>query len=162
MKNILVFIVLSGLIFFACQSDSNAGLTPTSLLEYGVPITILAPDSVDVSVDDIGMIKDITVEGGDEFFIQIYASDAETTDIARIKAEQLDLVKASPFFSKIMEEDQNGFIFENVIDSTTTSYGFRHIRVQGDREFVFQNHLSRIFSLDQVTQMNKAVQPIKK
>lgn len=162
MKNILLFTVLAGFIFFACQSDSNAGLNPTSLLEYGVPITILAPDSVDVSVDDIGMIKDITVEGGASFFIQIYASDAETTDVARIKAEQLDLVKASPFFSQVMEEDPNGFIFENVIDSTTTSYGFRHIRVQGDREYIFQNHLSKIFTLDQVQQMNQAVQPIKK
>ncbi len=146
--------------FFSCQTNGGDQFEAKDLLEYGVPITIMVPslDSVIIDKDDLGPIEDVTVDGGEGYFIQIYSSATETNDISKLKAEQLNLVKEQPYFSRVITEEEAGFTFENTIDSTN-NYGFRYIYIKGDREYVFQNHLSRLFSLEQVEQMYKAVKP---
>lgn len=159
----LILIVLSGLAIAACQPENAGGWKPKDLLSYGLPITILAPDSVEIKSSDLGgLLQDVTIRGGDNYYIQIYASDAETNDIAKLKADQLSEVKANRYFSRIVREEEDGFIYENKIDSSNTHYGFRYIRVQGDKEYVFQTGLTSIFGLEQVDQMYEAVQPRKK
>lgn len=155
-RYILFLTILAGLLF-NCGNDGNS-LTTKNLIEYGVPFTIKVPnpDSLAVNKDDLGPIEDITIDGGDGFFIQIYASAAETNDVSQLKAEQLNLVREQPYFSEIISEEESGFIFENAIDSIK-NYGFRYIQVKGDREFIFQNHLSRLFSREEVERMFGAV-----
>ena len=145
---------------FACAGEPQDSWKPKNLLEYGIPITVKVPnpDSVIVDKDDLGPFLDLTVDGGEGYYLQIYASGAETNDIAQIKADQLSMAKEQPYFSKIIQEEEAGFIFENQIDSTS-SYGFRYIQVKGDREIVIRNHLSRLFTLDQIERMYEAVKP---
>ena len=152
---LMVFVGLA-----ACAGEPQDSWKPKSLLEYGIPITVKVPnpDSILVEKDDLGPFLDLTVDGGEGYYLQIYASGAETNDIAQLKAEQLGMAKEQPYFSKVVQEDEEGFIFENQIDSTS-SYGFRYIQVKGDREIVIRNHLSRLFSLEQIERMYEAVQP---
>ena len=157
-KQIIAFTLIAASLI-SCIPDGSS-YTAKNLIEYGIPFTIKVPnpDSLIVNKDDLGPIEDITIDGGDGYFLQIYASIAESSDIAKLKAEQLNLVKEQPYFSKIEEENEAGFIFENSIDSIS-NYGFRYIQIKGDREFIFQNHLSRLFSLEEVEKMYNSIQP---
>ena len=142
---------------FSCSSDPVQELQPLNLLKYGIPLVLLAPDSAKVKSVDMGIAKDITVVGNDDYSIQIIASKALTNDLAKIKADQISGVKSNPFFSKIVKEEAQGFIFENAIDSARTNYGFRYIHLIGDQELVIQNGLLGIFSLEEIETMYQAV-----
>ncbi len=157
-KFIVLFFCMTS--FLYCKNEVQEDLKPLDLLKWGIPITILAPDSAQVKTMDMGgLLKDVTIKGDNNYYIQIYASDAATTDIARIKSDQLAEVKANRYFSKIVSEEEDGFIYENAVDSANIYYGFRHIRVQGDMEYVFQTGLIGSFTQEEVEKMNGAVQP---
>ena len=159
----LILIVLCGLVIASCQQENAGSWKPKDLLSYGLPVTILAPDSVEVNSSDLGgLMKDIALRGGDDYSVQFYASEATTNDIDKLKAEQLAEVKSNRYFSRVVSEDEAGFIFENKIDSANTLYGFRFIRVQGDQEIIFQTGLTGVFSQEQTERMYQAIQPRKK
>lgn len=158
MKKSLLF-VAAIILIAACQKNGGADeWVEKDLLEYGIPITIMAPDSAEVNSSDLGgLIQDVTIKKGDDYYIQIYASDAETTDIARVKSAQLAEVKSNRYFSKIVTEDMDGFVYETVIDSTAINYGFRYMKVQGDKEFIFQTGLVGSFTQEEAERMYEAV-----
>lgn len=158
MRNFLFFLISTA--FFACQSEPNSLSTwsDLNLLEHGIPFSILAPDSAKVETIDFGNImKDVTVRGGDDYFVQIFASDAKTTDVKTLKSEALKEVKEEKHFSKIVEESDQGFLYESKRDSTSTYYGFRYVRLQGSKEYLLQNGFRGFFTEDQARSMYKAV-----
>ncbi len=157
MKKLLP-LLLFGLFLAACQQSATDRWEPLDLMSYGIPVSVQAPDSARVQVSNLGggLIKDVTIKAGADYYIQLYASGAETTDIAKLKADQLSEVKANRYFTRIVEEEEDGFIYETQIDSVV-SFGFRHIRVQGDTECIFQTGLVGQFSLEDVENMYAAV-----
>jgi hypothetical protein len=157
----LVFLAFSfGL--FACQKSSKTNFKSLDLLQYGIPLTIMAPDSAKVISGSLSFSQDITVKSEeDNFDLQIFAYDATTTDLAAVKASHLAEVKNNAYFSKIIEEEDTGFIFETVFDSTTTNYGFKYLRIQGDKEYIFQTGLVGMFTLEDVKAMYNAVKQEK-
>lgn len=158
MKKIAYFCLFFAL-FYACKSDPVQDWKETDLLACcQLPITVLAPDSAKIKNSNLGdLFKDVTIKSGSDYSVQIYASEATTNDIAKIKSEQLKQVKEFPFFSKMVEEDENGFIYENVIDSSNINYGFRYIAVKGDMEYIFQPGLTGLFTEGQIRRMYEAV-----
>lgn len=147
---------------WACTGEPEVKLAELDLLPYGVPITILAPDSADVNMSKMGVIKDITIKKGKEFNVQIFASPVSTQSLDELKSNQLDEVKSNRYFSKIVNEEPYGFVYETVIDSNNINYGFRHVHYQGDLEYVFQQSLIGSFSLEQAEKMYDAVQQAEK
>jgi hypothetical protein len=152
---ILLLLVITS---FACQKDAGSDWVTHDLLENGVPITIQGPDSIKVVVTDaLGVIQDITVDSPDDnYHLQIYASDATSDDIALIKADLISDVRRNPFFTKVIEEDEQGFIYEMMIDSTNY-YSFRQVHVQGDKEIIFQSGIAYTFTLDEAQRIRDAV-----
>lgn len=154
---LLLFI---SILIFACQSET-ANMSTWSdldLMKHGIPFSILAPDSAKVETIDFGSImKDVTIREGDDYFVQIFASDAKTTDIAKVKNELLTEVKEEKHFSRIVEETDKGFVYESKRDSTTLYYGFRYGHLQGSKKYVFQNGFRGFFTEDQAKSMFKAV-----
>jgi hypothetical protein len=163
MRTLLFWIIAGSLFLTACQGEEKTNLKPLDLLKYGVPITIMAPDSANVKTMDMVVQKDITVKGeeGDGYFVQIYAADASTNDINKLKAEQLAAVKANPYFSKIVKEDAAGFLYETKIDSSTIIHGFRYVKIQGNKEYIFQTGSIGMFTLEDAEMMYQAVQQEK-
>ena len=156
MRNFLLLLI--SIAIFACQSEPNSLSTwsDLNLLEHGIPFSILAPDSAKVETIDFGNImKDVTVRGGDDYFVQIFASDAKTTDVNKLKTEALNEVKEEKHFSKIIEESDQGFIYESKRDSTTTYYGFRYVKLQGTKEYILQNGFRGFFTENQARAMFK-------
>lgn len=158
----LSYFLFAGLFLYACQNEPLQDWEKTDLLACcQLPISVLAPDSADIKSSNLGLFKDITIQAGDDYFVQIYASEASTNDIAKIKSDQLKQVKELPFFSRLMEEDENGFLFENIIDSTNINYSFRYVTVSGDMEYVFQPGLTGLFTEEEARRMYEAVQQQK-
>jgi len=144
---------------FSCGADKGmmSDWKELDLLEHGIPFSILSPDSADVKTLDYGKImKDVSIKKGDDYFVQIFASDANSTDLAVVKEEQVKEVKREKHFSKIVEETDAGFIYESQKDSTIY-YGFRYVRLQGSKEYILQNGFKGFFTEEQARSMFKAV-----
>lgn len=155
----ITYCLLATLMLLACQSDPLQDWKETDLLSCcQLPISVIAPDSATIKSSNLGgLFKDVTIQRGKEYFVQIYASEATTNDIAKIKSEQLKQIREFPFFSKVISEDESGFIYENIMDSTNINYGFRYIAVKGDMEYIFQPGLTGLFSKEQAVRMYEAV-----
>ena len=75
---------------------------------------------------------------------------------AAVRAEQLDLVRDSRYFSKVVEETEDGFIYQNNIEGAEC-FGFRYVFVQGDMEYVLASGYADIFKLEEIKEMFDAV-----
>jgi len=146
---------------FACKTDPSSSLKSTNLLAHGLPITIMAPDSAKIESANLSFSKDVTIQKGDGYYVQIFSTDASTTDLVKIKNEKIAEVKGNPYFSEMVKEEEDGFIYKTAIDPEKENYGFRHIRIQGDKEYIFQTGLIGTFTLEQVETMYQSVKPQK-
>lgn len=145
------------LIFAACGGTDIEDWQKLDLLEYDMPISIKAPSDPEIKTMDLLVQKDIWVKKGDHYNVQIFQSDASGTDPEKVKDALLAEVKNNPFFSKIVSETSEGFIYETLIDSTDYNYGFRHVKIMGDKEYIFQTGLIGTFVLEDVERMYTAV-----
>ena len=139
-----------------CSGEpKDADLVEMDLLSYGMPIVIQAPEDALVETMDLVVQKDLTVKK-DDYFIQIFESSATTYDVPAIKSRLLSEVQGNRYFQKIITEDPDGFIYETAIDSSYVNYGFRRVRLQGDKEYVFQTGMRGKFPLEAVERMYRA------
>ena len=145
---------------WSCESEERSDYAALDLTEYNIPVTIMAPDSAEVQSQSLsGVMDDVTIRStADRYAVQVLANTARTNDMARLKADQLELVRDNRYFARVVEEEPQGFIFENKID-TTSAFGFRYIIYRGDREIVFQNSFDGVFNLDEVRSMYESVKP---
>ncbi len=153
------FVALSLLLLFSCKGDAPATskLMDYDLMKHGMPIKIMAPAEPVVEASDMGIMKDVTVKGEGNYFIQITSGVATTTDVAALKSTQLMEVKNALFFDEIISEEDHGFIYRKKISEDRINHDFRYIKIQGDQEYMFQVGLMGQFSEDEVKQMYEAV-----
>lgn len=143
------------LFFVACKPTSK--YADLDLMGNGLPIKIKAPDDAVVKVKEIGgLFKDVTVKSDDNFYIQITSSDALDKDRLKRKNGLLEDIKGTSSFTKIVEDNDEGFIFEKKLGDKV-SFDFRSVRIQGDKEYIFQTGLLGTFSEEQVRDMYEAV-----
>lgn len=137
-------------IFLACQSGhGDLNLQEKDLLEYGVPITIQVPDSAEIKSMDWGIQKDISISGAPGYSLQIFSSQATTHNLSNAISDLKQTVEDGVYFSKFVLEESDGFIFEMMID-TVVNYDFRHLKIQGDNEYLFQAGMSDSFTREQI------------
>lgn len=155
MRLICLFFLI--VVAYSCKQDPASQYVETDLMADGLPIKIMAPPESEVKLEDYGFLKDVTVKKGDNFYIQIMESEADNFDLKAVKAEKLAEVKAGPFFSKILSEEEHGFIFEKKLDEETFNYDFRYVKIQGSNQYLFQRGLIGLFSQEDVEAMYAAV-----
>lgn len=151
-------LLLLSFLLFSCSDNSQENLKPLNLLKHGVPITIMAPDSAEVKTMDLVVQKDITIKKGDDYNVQLFASEASAANVASAITSLKSEVQSGAYFSEFMKEEPAGFIFQIKIDSTHTSYDFRHVKLFGDKEYIFRTGLMGSFTLEQVENMYQSVQ----
>ncbi|HLF64777.1 MAG TPA: hypothetical protein VI603_13530 [Saprospiraceae bacterium] len=157
-KHIIGIICIAIVLFVACKKDPTEHLLELDLLSHGMPIVIKAPENPEIRKMDLILTKDLTVVKGDDYSVQIFESEAYTRDVGAVKSRVLGEVKSNPYFFAIVQDDPAGFIYESRVDSNYTNYGFRHVRIQADKEYVFQQGLRGKFTLDAIKMMYAAVQ----
>ena len=146
------------MIVFSCKSDVSDSYVVKDFTSYDFPIKIKVPDSISVKKGDLGFMQDLTIKGPDNYDLQVFSTEVTQSDLPKLIEEKKSEVMANPFFSKIIEEGENGFIFEKKIDTTRINYDFRVIKLQGLKEFVFQTSLVGKFTLDEARRMYESVQ----
>lgn len=141
----------------ACKQNPVDNYKELDLLSYGIPISVKSPEGATVESNDLGVMKDVSVQAGDDYFIQIYAGEATTIKVSDIIEDQLADVKRGPFFSKVVEQYEDGFIFEKKIDEENLSYDFKVVKIMGDQEYIYQTGLFGRFTEEQVRVMYESV-----
>jgi hypothetical protein len=159
LKYLIFLLAAVSLLVTSCgEEKSQSDFVELDLLSDGMPIVIQAPSDPIIKSINLSISRDITVKKGPDFSIQIYESDARVRNPAAIKARLIFEVQGHKYFNKIMSDDDQGFIYQTMIDSSNISYGFRHFRLQGDKEYVFQTAIGGKFTLEAVQEMYHAVQ----
>lgn len=147
----LCILVIATLV--ACKSgESDWHLVEKNLLEYGVPIILQVPDSVEVKSIDWGIQKDISITGVPGYSLQIFSSRASTHNLEIAMKDLRQTVEDGVYFSKFVLEEPDGFIFEMMID-TLINYDFRHLKIQGDKEYLFQAGMSETYTLPEAEKL---------
>jgi len=154
MKKVWTLLII-GFIIVACSTEAK--FEDYALVKHGLSIKIKAPAEPEVTVVDMGIAKDVTVKKGDNYSIQIISAGATNYNVSDIIAEKKTEVEGGPFFSQIVQEDENGFIFEKKIDEENINYDFRAVKILGDTEYDFQTGLLGRFSKEDVMDMYEAV-----
>lgn len=153
-----IYFFCSLVFLISCNGGSTTQSLPVlDLMNKGVPIKINAPADAKVVVEDMGLMKDVTVMGEGNFSLQILSGMATVTDIAKLKSVQLEEAKRGPFFDSIVEESPEGFIFKKTISEERINYDFRIVKIQADQEYLFQTGLMGKYTLEEVKRMYAAV-----
>jgi len=159
----IIHAVLFALPLLMLQCSKPAGSPAkgaTSLLAQGIPLQVRMPQGASIQRRTAGNITEVTIKGKDEdawFEMTVQNLPAESDDLAWNKHLQLEDVKANIFFTRIMEEDENGFIYEQVPQDKAT-YHFRYVVVQGLQLYVFSSALGSNLSLEKARELMVAVQ----
>lgn len=149
----IIYILLLSCAFFACSNNST--LPELDLMSKGIPLKLKAPEDAVVTSKDMGVFKDVTIKSGDDFYIQITGGQKFQNDEKARKEEELNATKRLVNFSRVVQEDDNGFLYEKK-RGDDLSYDFRRIRIQGEEEYVFQCGLIGIFTLEAAQKMFEA------
>ncbi len=147
---LLIFLLLT-----SCKESKP--VAKLDLMKYGLPISINAPENAIVEADDMGVMQDVTIQAGEDYYIQIYGSDAVSVDAKAIFQKKKADIEKGPFFTEISMEEENGMIYKKNIDENTIDYDFIYVKIQGDKEFIFQTGLIGMFNEEQVKEMYNSV-----
>ncbi len=161
MQKIATLLFLAFLIsLMACKKDSSTALKELNLLEYGFPLTVMVPEGSKVTVSDRTYFKDVTIKGEDNYGINIITYQAFTTSASQLKTEELNDVKNGMYFSELIKQEEDGFIYKTVVDTTNISYDFRYFIIKGDREYRFQA-TTGTYTQEEAERMYNAIKPRK-
>jgi hypothetical protein len=149
-----VILILLLFVFTACDNTPPAPTSPftskTSLLEYGIPVTLSTPEGAKVTNNSDNLLQDVTIEGQD-YYVQIYGSGATTTDCAKLAQEALTEYKTTDAaFKRVVEQDNCGFMYELEVDNDTTkSYNFVYFTIKGNKAYNFTTTAGPLADFDQ-------------
>jgi len=157
-KTNLTYVFLAfGLLLMACQTKS-VDLEPLDLLSHGLPIKVKAPTNSKVKVDNLGIAQDVTIQDSvSGYNLQIFESAATSLDSKEILAGLKVEAETSSFFDEIIKSDEEGFIYKKVIDENYINYDFRHVKVRGDKQYIFRAGLSHQYTLEEIEMMYNSV-----
>lgn len=157
MTKYFLLIVISFLLFSNCKTDKSAKYPSKDLLKHGFAISVKAPEDAEIKADDYGIMQELTITKGDDYNIQILKSESTTTNIKDALKDQMNLVKGGRYFSKVIEEYDNGFIFEKKIDDNI-NYDFRYVKLIGEQEYIYQTGMIGTYTEESVREMYNSVQ----
>ena len=159
MKPLYLFLVSPLLILFlsSCGQDATSGLEETDLMRHGLPLKILAPPDLEVESASIGSQQEFKLNGGDDFTMEVHVSEGLSGNMSELVSDLKKSIESHRFFNGYFLDEPDGFIYEFKMSETISNFGFRRVRIQGDKEFVFRNGPGKIFTEEQATRMFKAV-----
>jgi hypothetical protein len=150
---LLIFSTLSACKEKSVSSDRNT----TNLMKYGIACSINAPDDVTFTKIGSGSLADVSVKNQSGYDVQIFMGNAFTNDLTKLKQQKKEAIGANPFFVKIVEEYENGFLYEKTTEDGNRTYDFVVVKIMGDKEINFQCGNSKEFSEQEVKLMVKSV-----
>lgn len=157
-KSLILVCVILSIIFTQCKNTNSSIQSGTDLMKYGIPFTIYAPADIKITKVGTGRLTDVSIKNESGYDVQIFMSDAFSNDLTKLKAQKKDEIRSNPYFTKIVEEYDDGFIYENTNESNKRSFDFIIIKIQGDKELTFQCGNSKEFTETDVKNMVASIQ----
>ncbi len=148
MRKVMLSVVVAVLLL-ACKGGKYE---EQNLLEYGFPLSLELPKGATVEEEEMLLYKSLVIKNDDNFHMVIFQSEA-TDDLAGVISDQRELASENPFFVEFVKEDEDGFIYKTVVDSTFTNYNFRHAKVFGQKEYLFQAGLVNQYNQSEIEEM---------
>jgi hypothetical protein len=159
--NIVSVLFLLLILFQSCKKDKSRieGFKERDLITEGIPLKIQAPEDAEVNIKVENFYKDISIKKGKDYSVQITGTEALTNVIDDVRKELENEVKKNPYFSEIIIDEPNGFVFEKKTTDGSMIYDFRYIKIEGNQQFVFQTGIYSEFNKDEVMKMYNSVKP---
>lgn len=155
-KSLFFSIVFSFLGILACK---NNNFKATDLSQYGVPTSIMAPEGVVIASEDLaGGLKNVTLQK-DRYDVQIIGLDSGAASAKEFVTEKQNELKGSDPSFKILQEDEDGFVYETTSDGT--NYNFYCVKSLGGKFYTFQTGFTALPTKDEAQDMYDAVQSAK-
>jgi hypothetical protein len=127
-----------------------------SLLKYGIPFDLNAPEDVHIRASASGNQKNVFVSNNKNYDIHISMSAALNRNRENLKAQTKKALVEDPNFSKIIEEMEDGFIYEKEYGDAR-GYDFYIVKIQGNHELTFQCGNGGIYTETEVKSMVRSV-----
>ncbi len=144
-------------LFLGCKPDQRAKPNAINLLKYGIPCTIQSPGNVNIQKVGQGNLYDVSISNGKDFDVQVFMTSATSNNLTTIRQRKKEELLSNPQFIKIIEEYNDGFLFEKAGDEQQSTYDFITILLKGENEITFQAGNSKFFTEDEVRNMIAAV-----
>jgi len=155
---ILMIIMLTIGSIFGCKEKSAVSVkNTTDLMKYGIPYAIHTPKDVTITKIGSGSLADVSVKNQNGYDVQVFMGNAFTNDLVKLKQQKKEAIGANPSFIKIVEEYDDGFLYEKTTDEGKRTYDFVIVKILGDKEINFQCGNSKEFSEQEVKAMVKSV-----
>lgn len=150
-------LLLLGLV--GCKPKSQFELVETDFGGKGLPLRIKAPanaklESVPGPPIDLFTIRDEASNYGISFEAQDILAG---TSVESEKANLLATAKGTGFFSKVIKEESNGFVYENKMSETDIRYSFGYVLFKGDKMYTAQADPSLKLTQAQAEELFEAV-----
>lgn len=150
----ILFVGLLSIYSCNTKGSNREGL---DLMKYGIPYIVLVPNDIQVSKIGGGQMLDLKLTDGDAYDVLIFMTGAETNNMNTIKQFKKEEVSFYPNFKKIVEEYNEGFLYEKYNAAGGVSYDFYAIKVIGDKEISFIGGNNRPFTEKEVKNMIKTI-----
>lgn len=135
MARIVLWCILSMSLLYACKEKSSEG--KTSLYRYGIPVHIDIPKDAAINKSADGNVSGLTIVDEEGFNMQVMQTNTSFTDAKMAKFYHREQVVNNPDFTKIIEDYDEGFLFE-LRDGEDRLYDFRFVKIMGTHEIIFQ------------------------
>jgi hypothetical protein len=155
----LRYIVIPALIviaFVACKNvETTKSQSGVDLLKYGIADKINPPSNAVVTHTIKGKLTGVSISASEGLEVQAVMSLSYTQDFKKLIQDRKREILTDPFFVKIVEETDNGFLFEKQVSPTTKAYDFRIIKLIGDNEVTYMCGISKEYSESEAKSMMK-------
>ncbi len=154
----LILYVFIFLLVLSCKNNESSTVRKEglSLLKYGIAFEIHAPEDAQTRSISKGVQNNVSINNGKDYDVQVLMTDAISRDVEKLKGQKkLDLL-SNPYFNKVVEEIDHGFIYEKQYEDEK-GYDFYLVKIQGNHELSFQCGSSGIYTEKQVKDMVKSI-----
>lgn len=128
--------VLTGL---SCKKTSTINAEGgTDLLKYGIADKIYPTTNPIIVPTNTGNTTGVSISSPEGLEVMAMMTLSYTKDFNKLIQDRKREIVGDPFFVKIIEETDKGFLFEKQVSPTTKAYDFRIIKLIGDNEVTYQ------------------------
>jgi hypothetical protein len=158
MKTYILKIFLAVSLFtFSCTSKSKPSGPGTDLLKYGIPDRILVPVNSTIAPLGSGKTTGITITAENDLEVQGIMTFSLTKNYQKLLLDKKREISSDPYFVKIVEETDNGFLFEKQVTEKAKAYDFRVLKIIGDQELTYLCGIKKEYTEAEVKEMMKWV-----
>ena len=132
-------------VIVGCATDGQERWAETDLMSHGLPLKIQAPSDLEVTRSLFSGNEEFKLSGSNGYGMNVLVLEATTDKESLVKSELESLVERGKYFNKFVQSEENGFVYQITIDSLHSVFGFRKVKIQGGKQYVFQNpYMSRL------------------